>query len=953
MSRGTQRELELEAEVQQLRQRLAELENERQTALRDAEEVNRKTLAALEALRESEERFSVLTQNLQSAVALVDEQGAFRIVNSAFLRMFGIPDGADIPNVDSLDWAQWQVFDERGLLLDPDEHPVRKAALRRTAVKNQLVAVKSPSDSNLKWLLISAAPLLNAQGKLHRLICTYYDITDRKQSEAALKESRAKLQAALASMNDAVFISDAQGRFVEFNEAFATFHKFASKDECLKTLAEYPDILDVFLPDGTPAPLDMSAVPRALRGETATNAEYSLRRKDTGESWVGSYSFAPIRDESGVIVGSVAVGRDVTELKQAEEALRRSERLYRAIGESIDYGIWICDPDGRNTYASESFLKLVGMTQEHCSNFGWGNVLHPDDAEKTIAAWKECVRTESRWDIEHRFWGVDGEWHPILARGVPVRDDHGRIACWAGINLDISAIKRAEEQTRRADAVLDAFFAASPGILNIEDEDFRYLKTDRLTPTYFGLTRESIVGRKVSDLAPDFIREFGPMMREVVETGRPRLNVEVRSPVPGRSGEMAHWLASYFPVPLPEGKRGIGIIGIEITENKKAEERLRRAQKLESIGLLAGGVAHDFNNLLVAIKGYSEMVLSDLDPDDSLYTPLLEILKAGERAAALTRQLLAFSGNRVTRPEVLDVNNVVRDLQTMLRRLVTEEIEIKTDLAADIWRTSVDPTQIEQLVMNLAINARDAMPRGGALTIATSNTEVTEEPFTQRPSLKPGRYVSLSVSDTGVGMSPEIQSRIFEPFFTTKGPGEGAGLGLSTVYGIVKQHGGDIFVYSEVDRGSTFRVYLPAADVSGQPAVRKLERSSAYAGTETILVVEDDATALGLTVRMLRRLGYEVLTASSGTEALNLSATYRGRIDLLITDVIMPGFGGQELSRRILVHRPELKVLLMSGYPRRFGTEPLESGTTFLQKPFGINDIGRSVREALGGLDRT
>jgi len=553
----------------------------------------------------------------------------------------------------------------------------------------------------------------------------------------------------------------------------------------------------------------------------------------------------------------------------------------------------VCEPDGRNTYASESFLKLVGMTQEQCSNFGWGTVLHPEDGERTIPAWKECVRTEGQWSVEHRFLGVDGEWHPILARGVPVRDEQGSVVCWARINLDISALKRAEEETRRANEILEAFFAASPAILNIEDEDLRYLKTHALTASYFGLSRDEIVGRRLSDLAPDFIREFGPLFHEVLETGRPRLNMEVWAGVPGRNMGVRHWLASYFAVPLPEGKRGLGVVGIDITENKRAEERLRQAQRLESLGRLAGGLAHDFNNLMNVMIIYADSALDELQAGESATQSVTEIRHAAEKAVEMGRQLMAFSSSGTSKQEiqleVLNLNPVFGNSEKMLRRLIGEDVKIIFQPAAGLRSVKADRGQLTQILMNLTVNARDAMPEGGTLVIKTENVELDPADPRLDPGASPGAYVLLTVRDTGMGMDKVTQARIFEPFFTTKDVGKGTGLGLSVVYGIVRQNGGFITVASEPGRGTEFKIYLPAVAEAAEP-VRDGQAARVAGGSETILLVEDETALRKKLHQILVHAGYHVLAAPDGGEAFRLSLTETRAIHLLLTDIDRHGY---------------------------------------------------------------
>jgi signal transduction histidine kinase/ActR/RegA family two-component response regulator len=392
-------------------------------------------------------------------------------------------------------------------------------------------------------------------------------------------------------------------------------------------------------------------------------------------------------------------------------------------------------------------------------------------------------------------------------------------------------------------------------------------------------------------------------------------------------------------------------------EHEKAEEKmaalqeqLRQSQKMEAIGQLAGGIAHDFNNLLTVIKGYSQLSLMELQEGDALKGNIEEIQKAAERAANLTRQLLAFSRRQMMEMKVLDLNTLMRDLDKMLHRVLGEDIGLATLLAADLGRVKADAGQMEQAILNLAVNAKDAMLDGGKLTIETANVELDGVYARAHIAVTPGRYVMLSVSDTGCGMSPEVKERIFEPFFTTKEKGKGTGLGLSTVYGIVKQSGGYVWVYSEPGQGTTFKIYLPRVEEEADALHRRVDVGDLQRGKETVLLVEDEAPVRGLAVRVLRNQGYRVLEAANGQEALSVAGEHAGeKIHLLLTDVVMPQMGGKELTDRLKALRPEIKVVFTSGYTDnaivRHGV--LEPGTDFLQKPFSPAALAQKVREVL------
>jgi PAS domain S-box-containing protein len=389
----------------------------------------------------------------------------------------------------------------------------------------------------------------------------------------------------------------------------------------------------------------------------------------------------------------------------------------------------------------------------------------------------------------------------------------------------------------------------------------------------------------------------------------------------------------------------------DVTERRALEQQLRQSQKMEAVGRLAGGIAHDFNNLLMVISGYSEFLLERLGSEPQLRAPAQEIASAAERASSLTRQLLAFSRKQMLAPRIVNLNDVASENLKMLTRMIGEDIDLVWVPGTSLWAVRADAGQIDQVIMNLAVNARDAMPSGGKLTIETSNVTLDEDYVRLHTPLRPGEYVMIAISDTGAGMDTETQTHIFEPFFTTKGP-KGTGLGLSTVYGIVKQSGGYIWVYSELSKGTTFKIYLPRVAASGEPAVQiatPVETSRAEPGTETILVVEDEANLRYLARQFLEKQGYKVVEAADGAVAMQIAVAHEGVIHLLLTDVIMPGMNGRELAQRISEIRPNIKILYMSGYTENVvgHNGMLDAGVRLLQKPFNLRDLKSKVREVL------
>jgi len=491
--------------------------------------------------------------------------------------------------------------------------------------------------------------------------------------------------------------------------------------------------------------------------------------------------------------------------------------------------------------------------------------------------------------------------------------------------------------------------SAAQAIISI-DRAGRIVLANRRAEEMFGYTREELLKARIEMLLPEGKRATHTRDRDQYFDRPHTRPMGIGMDLAGRrkDGQEFPVEVSLSYVELEEGMFAIAFVS-DTSQRKQLEDQLLHAQKMEAVGRLAGGVAHDFNNMLTVISGYNRMILDELSALDPLRGYAEEILKAADRAGALTNQLLAFSRRQIMKPRVIAVNAVITQTEKMLRRLIGEDVELHFGLSADTGNIKADPGHVEQAIVNLAVNARDAMPLGGRLTIETANAHLDENYAKTHMGVTPGEFVMIAVSDTGVGMDAETKRRIFEPFFTTKEKGKGTGLGLATVYGIVKQTGGDIWVYSEPGCGTTFKLYFPR--VMDPVSEREwLEEEQPQASNGTILVVEDEKAVRELTVKMLQRLGYRVLVAASGVEAIEISGAHAGHIALLVTDVVMPNMSGRQLADTLSKSRPEMKILYLSGYTENTVVHHgvLDAGVEFLPKPFSREVLSKKIRQVLG-----
>jgi PAS domain S-box-containing protein len=618
----------------------------------------------------------------------------------------------------------------------------------------------------------------------------------------------------------------------------------------------------------------------------------------------------------------------------------------RLLGDAVQSSgeiIAITDPEGRFSFVNRAFLEAYGFAEDEVLGQRIELVVSPGNPPALVAEVRSETLREG-WHGELRSRRKDGSEFPIALRTSPIRDEQGALIGLVGMAHDVTERQEAEQRQRLLEAALGAAVDAvlitdRAGVIEWVNPAFtrltgytpeealgqnpRLLKSGRHDAGFYADLWAALVAGRVWKGEITNRRKDGTLYQEDLSI----------TPVVGASGDIAHYVA----------------IKRDISERQALEAQLGQAQKMEAVGRLAGGVAHDFNNLLGVIQGYGELLLKQIGPSLPGRDKLEQILKASQRAANLTRQLLAFSRRQVLEPRILGLNAVVADSEKLLQRLVAEDVEIVVKAAPDLGRVRADAGQIDQVLMNLAANARDAMPKGGRLVIETANVAWDEPAARGRFAAPPGRYVRLTVTDTGAGMDAETQTHIFEPFFTTKERGKGTGLGLATVYGIVKQSGGYIWVDSQPGCGTTFEILLPRVDDEAEPATRAAP-AAALSGNETILLVEDEDSLRELARELLESSGYRVLSAASGPEALAVAASYAAPIRLLLTDVVMPGMSGQELADRLRPARPEMTVIYMSGYTEEAIAQRGKMGrdARLIRKPFSVDDLAQSVRDVLG-----
>ncbi|HWN19789.1 MAG TPA: PAS domain-containing protein [Gemmatimonadales bacterium] len=630
----------------------------------------------------------------------------------------------------------------------------------------------------------------------------------------------------------------------------------------------------------------------------------------------------------------------------------QSERV-RRFYDALSCGIIVQDASGKVVHANQAARDLLGTTDVVLAGSPGADhrVVHEDgsSAEGDAHPLSLARRTGQpvRGVVHGVFAGTPAErW--CLVDAVPVFDPATGLLLEAVASLtDITQRRRAETALMNTTDTLSALIQASPLAIFAFDPAGKVTSWNAAAERLFGWRASEVLGHSLPAIAPDQVRAFHEHHHAVLE-GKSFIDLEARwQRRDGRPVTLSLALA-----PLYGGLsevRGVMVLAADLTERKKLESELRQSQKMEAVGQLAGGVAHDFNNLLTAIIGYTSLLLKAVPPGDQKHEDLLEIDRAAARATDLTQQLLAFSRRQMLQPTLLDLNAVLSDTMRMLGRLLGEHIELVILPDPGLGVVRVDRGQVEQVIINLAVNARDAMEGGGRLTLETRNVSLDRAYVSEHPGAAEGDYVMLAVTDSGIGMNAATQARIFEPFFTTKERGKGTGLGLSTVYGIVKQSGGTIYVYSELDRGTTFKIYLPRVMARGPATVSPPVRPVSVRGTETVLVVEDEEGVRSLTCRVLRTYGYTVLEAENGGEALLIAEQHPTPIHLLLTDVVLPRMSGRKLAERLVRVCSDLRVLYMSGYTDGsiVNHGALDPGTAFLQKPFTPEALAQKLRAVL------
>jgi len=901
-----------------------------------------------------------LSENNPLAVVALDLERRVQMCNPAFERLFG-----------------YCSEELRGKVLDsfiaPPDRQAEMLGLVERVFHGEVVRACSKRrrrDGSLVDVRIIAVPLV-VSGKPAGAFGMYEDITEQCRAEEAQRRAERKYERMFDSAIEGFFEATPEGRFLAVNPAMARIAGYRSSADMIRA---FHDLGKQLYADED----ERKEILRRLEQDGVLEGyECRIVRKDGSTIWV-SLNARALRDGTGGIVGHDGTAEDITSRKRAElerqvttdivRAVNLTDnlddllrRIHSALTEVLDADncfVALHDP-ATGMFHFPFFMDKFDppppaqRMDRSCTAYVFRNGRAASIPQQEFARLAESGEVELVGTPSASWLGVPLQ-TPSSTIGVLVVQNYHRENAYDERDLQfLSSVggqialaierKRSEERVRESEARLRVLVEQLPAVLWTVDRNFRFTSALGLGLAQLGLKPNEIVGLSLKDYFGTADPSFAPISahRRAIAGERVAFSLEWKD---------NSYACHVEPLRDSTGHvHGAICMSLDVTDRRKLEEQFRQAQKMEAVGRLAGGIAHDFNNLLMVIQGYADLLSERLPAGESLRRNAEQIQAAAQRAAALTRQLLAFSRKQILAPKVLNVNSVVAEMEKMLRRVIGEDIELQTVSTDDLWLVKADRSQIEQVVMNLAVNARDAMPHGGRLTIETANVEFDSAVSKAAAAIAPGKYVMLAVTDNGVGMDEKTKAHIFEPFFTTKEKGKGTGLGLATVYGVVKQSGGYVWVYSEPGQGTTFKIYLPRiaeeVPIGGQDAVPDVRPMPK--GSEVILLVEDEAGVRELAREYLEMSNYTVLVAADGHTALELAAMHAGPIHLLMTDVVMPGIGGRELADRMTRLRPEIKVLYMSGYTEQAVSQQgiLGDDAVLLQKPFTLATLASKLSE--------
>ncbi|HEY5491013.1 MAG TPA: PAS domain S-box protein [Gemmatimonadaceae bacterium] len=880
------------------------------------------------SLKESEDKFRYVFDHSSVGKSITLPHGEVQ-VNEALSAMLGY-------SLNELWGMRWQELTHpEDIAATQQEMDALLNGVRDTAKYQKRFFTK---EGAVVWAEISSTLRRDATGAPLYFMTSAIDITDRVRATAALRESEYFFRESQRVANIGSYRTDFVTGIWKSSEVLDLIFGIDEHYE-----RNVPGWAEIIHPDDR-AMMGQYLRDNVLGQRRAFDNEYRIVRKSDGAMrWVHGFGALEIARD-GRVVGMTGTIQDITERKRAEDALRDSERRLRDITSSMGDWVWELDEKAVYTYASAKGIEMLGdVIGKTPFEF-----MRPEEAARVSLLFADIVAAKAPIrDLEH--WNVtrNGDAVCLLTNGVPILDADGRLKGYRGVDKDITERMRSLAVLRLESAAL----AAAANAIVITDRDGVIEWANAAFTTFTGYRVEEAVGCTPGQLLKSGSQDeaFYRTMWHTIQSGDVWHGEVINkrkdgseytedmtiTPLRNERGEITHFIA----------------VKQDVSQRKVLEEQFRQSQKMESVGRLAGGVAHDFNNMLTVILGRTELGLLQTDTTQPIHAHLLEIEEAAKRSANLTRQLLAFARLQTITPRVLDLNETVADSLRMLQRLIGENIQLTWRPAAGLWPIRIDPSQMDQILANMCINVRDAIQDVGALTIATANRRLDAAFCAAHADAEPGEYVQLTISDTGCGMDPSTLAQIFDPFFTTKEVGKGTGLGLSTVYGAIKQNGGCITVASEPGRGTTFDIYLPRCLDKDPAEQASAAKAPTPRGQETILLVEDEPVVLALTAEMLETQGYTVLVAAGPGAAIHAAEEHAGRIDLLLTDVIMPEMNGRELANKLAARQPRLRCLFMSGYTSDIigARGVLDHETQFLQKPFSLAALAAAVREALDG----